>query len=150
MYIIFKASQPRGRASGSCAYERHEMQGVIIKCTCSVFVNLRPHLLHICSRHQFSSPERNRLPLWDSNPHSSVYQTERITTLPRGRPEHAFGSSSSVLFVKPPKSGHPLGQERTSLLGGCPHFRGQNVHMHLGERSSILSRSTHSGWSGFH
>ena len=25
---IFKASQPRGRATGSRAYERHEMQGV--------------------------------------------------------------------------------------------------------------------------
>ena len=38
-HIIFKASQPRGRASGSRAYGRHEMQGVIIKCTrheCSV------------------------------------------------------------------------------------------------------------------
>ena len=37
--IIFKASQSRGRASGSRAYERHEIQGVIIKCTrheCSV------------------------------------------------------------------------------------------------------------------
>ena len=33
VYIIFKASQPRGRASGSRAYGRHEMQGVIIKCT---------------------------------------------------------------------------------------------------------------------
>ncbi len=46
---MFKASQPRGRASGSRAYERHEMQGVIIKFTrheCSV-VNLRPHLLRI-------------------------------------------------------------------------------------------------------
>ena len=64
-FIIFKASQPRGRASGSHAYERHEMQGVIIKCTrdeCSVFVNLRPHLLRIRSRHQFSLPEKNRLP----------------------------------------------------------------------------------------
>ena len=63
-FIIFKASQPRGRASGSHAYERHEMQGVIIKCTrdeCSVFVNLRPHLLRIRSRHQFSLPEKNRL-----------------------------------------------------------------------------------------
>ena len=31
------------------------MQGVILKCTrheCSVFVNLRPHLLRIRSRHQ--------------------------------------------------------------------------------------------------
>ena len=28
LYIIFKASQPRGRASGSRAYGRHEMQGV--------------------------------------------------------------------------------------------------------------------------
>ena len=39
MHRIFKASQPRGRASGSRAYGRHEMQGVIIKCTrheCSV------------------------------------------------------------------------------------------------------------------
>ena len=27
---FFKASQPRGRASGSRAYGRHEMQGVII------------------------------------------------------------------------------------------------------------------------
>ena len=40
MLIIFKASQPRGQASGSHAYGRHEMQGVIIiKCTrheCSV------------------------------------------------------------------------------------------------------------------
>ena len=64
---FFKASQPRGWASGSRAYERHEMQGVILKCTrheCSVFVNLSPHLLRICSRHQFSSPEkRKRLPL---------------------------------------------------------------------------------------
>ena len=37
--VIFKASQPREWASGSRAYERHEMQGVIIKCTrheCSV------------------------------------------------------------------------------------------------------------------
>ena len=37
--MIFKASQPRGRASGSRAYGRYEMQGVIIKCTrheCSV------------------------------------------------------------------------------------------------------------------
>ena len=32
-YMIFKASQPRGRASGSRAYGRHEMQGVIIKYT---------------------------------------------------------------------------------------------------------------------
>jgi len=43
---FFKASQPRGRASGSRACERHKMQGVITKCTrheCSV-VNLRPHL----------------------------------------------------------------------------------------------------------
>ena len=31
--LIFKASQPRGRASGSRACERHEMQGVIIKST---------------------------------------------------------------------------------------------------------------------
>ena len=41
LYIFFKASQPRGRASGSRAYERHEMQRVILKCTrheCSVFV----------------------------------------------------------------------------------------------------------------
>ena len=39
VHIIFKASQSRGRASGSRAYERHEMQGVIIKSTrheCSV------------------------------------------------------------------------------------------------------------------
>ena len=65
MYMIFKASQPRGRALGSRAYGRHEMQGVIIKCTrheCSVFVNLRPHLLRIRSRHQFSSPEKNPAP----------------------------------------------------------------------------------------
>ena len=58
---IFKASQPRGQASGSRAYERHEMQGVILKCTrheCFVFVNLRPHLLCIRSRHQFSLPEK--------------------------------------------------------------------------------------------
>ena len=27
---IFRASQPRGRASGSRAYGRHEMQGVIL------------------------------------------------------------------------------------------------------------------------
>ena len=36
---IYKASQPRGQASGSRAYGRHEMQGVIFKCTrheCSV------------------------------------------------------------------------------------------------------------------
>ena len=40
LYKIFKASQPRGRASGSRVYERHEMQGVIIKCIrheCSVY-----------------------------------------------------------------------------------------------------------------
>ena len=63
--MIFKASQPRGRASGSRAYKRHEMQGVILKCTrheCSVFVNLKPHLLRIRSRHQFSSPEKNPAP----------------------------------------------------------------------------------------
>ena len=38
MYMIFKASQPRGRASGSRAYGRHEMQGVIIitRHECSV------------------------------------------------------------------------------------------------------------------
>ena len=87
---FFKASQPRGPASGSRAYERHEMQGVILKCSRherSVFVNLRPHLLHIRSRHQFSLPEKNRLPLRDLNPRSSVYQMEHITTLPRGRPE---------------------------------------------------------------
>ena len=42
MYVrsnIYKASQPRGRASGSRAYGRHEMQGVIFKSTrreCSV------------------------------------------------------------------------------------------------------------------
>jgi len=30
MYVFFKASQPRGRALGSCAYKRHEMQGVIL------------------------------------------------------------------------------------------------------------------------
>ena len=56
-WLFYKASQPRGRASGSRAYERHEMQGVIFKCTrheCSVFVNLWPHLLRIHSRHQFS------------------------------------------------------------------------------------------------
>ena len=48
VHIFFKASQPRGWVSGSRAYERHEMQGVILKCTrheCSVFVNLRPLLL---------------------------------------------------------------------------------------------------------
>ena len=56
---IFKASQPRGRASGSRAYGRQEMQGVIFRHECSVFVNLRPHLLRIRSRHQFSSPEKN-------------------------------------------------------------------------------------------
>ena len=64
MYIVFKDSQPRGRASGSRAYERHEMQGVIIKYTrheCSV-VNLRPHLFRIRCRHQFSSPEKNPAP----------------------------------------------------------------------------------------
>ena len=58
---IFKASQPWERASGSRAYERHEMQGVTFKYTrheCSVFVNLRPHQLHIRSRHQFSSLEK--------------------------------------------------------------------------------------------
>ena len=58
---IYKASQPRGWASGSRAYGRHEMQGVIFKSTrheCSVFVNLRPLLLRIRSRHQFSSPEK--------------------------------------------------------------------------------------------
>ena len=57
---IYKVSQPRGWASGSCAYGRHEMQGV--KCTrheCSVIVNLRPLLLLIRSRHQFSSLEKN-------------------------------------------------------------------------------------------
>ena len=62
---IFKASQPRGRASGSRAYGRHEMQGVILKYTrhkCSVFVKLRPHLLRIRGRHQFSSPEKNPAP----------------------------------------------------------------------------------------
>ena len=69
LLIFFKASQPRGRASGLCAYERHEMQGVILICTryeCSV-VNLRPHLLRIHSRHQFSSSEKKkkRLPLRD-------------------------------------------------------------------------------------
>jgi len=56
---ISKASQPRGWASGSHAYGRHEMQGVIFKSTrheCSVFVNLWPLLLHIHSRHQFFSP----------------------------------------------------------------------------------------------
>ena len=45
---VYKASQPRGRASGSRAYGRHEMQGVIFKSTrheCSVFVNLWP-LVH--------------------------------------------------------------------------------------------------------
>ena len=102
-FIILKASQPRGRASGSRAYERHEMQGVIIKCTrheCSV-VNLRSHLLRIRSRHQFSSPEKNRLPLRDSNPRSSVYQTERITTLPRGRPEGRVRIPMSALETKP-------------------------------------------------
>ena len=53
---VYKASQPRGRASGSRVYGRHEIQGVIFKSTrheCSVFVNLRPHLLRIRSRHQF-------------------------------------------------------------------------------------------------
>ena len=58
---IYKASQPRGRASGSRAYGRQEMQGVIFKSTrheCSVFVNLRPLLLRIRSRHQFSLPEK--------------------------------------------------------------------------------------------
>ena len=35
------------------------------------FVNLRPLLLRIRSRHQFSSPEKNWLPLRDSNPRSS-------------------------------------------------------------------------------
>ena len=62
---IYKASQPRGRASGSRAYGRQEMQGVIFKSTrheCSVFVNLRPLLLRIRSRHQFSSPEKNPAP----------------------------------------------------------------------------------------
>ena len=40
------------------------MHGVIFKSTrheCSVFVNLRPLLLRIRSRHQFSSPEKNTL-----------------------------------------------------------------------------------------
>jgi len=32
IYYIFKASQPRGQSSSSRAYERHEMQGVILKC----------------------------------------------------------------------------------------------------------------------
>ena len=62
---MYKASQPRDRASGSHAYGRHEMQGVIFKCTrheCSVFVNLRPFLLHIRSRHQFSSLEKKPAP----------------------------------------------------------------------------------------
>ena len=98
------ASQPRGRASGSRAYGRHEMQGVIFKCTrheCSVFVNLRPHLLRICSRHQFSSPEKNQFPLRDSNPRSSVYQMERITTLPRGRPKGRVRIPVSALKTKP-------------------------------------------------
>ena len=57
---IYKASQPRGRASGSRAYGRQGVQGVIFKSTrheCSVFVNL-PLLLHIRSTHQFSSPEK--------------------------------------------------------------------------------------------
>ena len=64
-YIIFKASQPRGRASGSRAYGRYEMQGVIIINVLgmnALFVNLRPHLLRIRSRHQFSSPEKNPAP----------------------------------------------------------------------------------------
>ena len=103
MYMLFKASQPRGRASGSCAYERHEIQGVILKCTrheCSV-VNLRTHLLHIHSRHQFSSPEKKWLPLRDSNTRSSVYQTEHITTLPRGRPEGRVRIPVSALETKP-------------------------------------------------
>ena len=82
---LFKASQPRGRASGSHAYGRHEMQGVILKCTrheFSVFVNLRPHLLRIRNRHQFSSPEKKKqLPLRDSNPRSSIYQTENTNSL---------------------------------------------------------------------
>ena len=59
----------RGSGVGSRAYGRHEIQGVILKCTrqeCSVFVNLRPHLLRIRSRHQFSSPKKIRLPLRDS------------------------------------------------------------------------------------
>ena len=30
---IYKASQPRGRASGSRAYGRQEMQGVVFKST---------------------------------------------------------------------------------------------------------------------
>ena len=58
---IYKASQPRGWASGSRAYGRHEMQGVIFKSTrheCSVVI-LRPLLLRIRSRHQFSLPEKN-------------------------------------------------------------------------------------------
>ena len=65
--FIFKASQPRGRASGSHACEGHEMQGVIFKCTrheCSVFVKLKPLLLRIRGRHQFSSLEKKRLPLY--------------------------------------------------------------------------------------
>ena len=101
---IYKASQPRGRASGSRAYGSHEMQGVMFKCTrheCSVFVNLRPLLLCIRSRHEFSSPEKNWLPLQDLNPHSSVYQTERITTLPRGRPEGRVRIPVSALETKP-------------------------------------------------
>ena len=80
------------------------MQGVILKSTrheCSVFVNLRPYLLRIRSRHQFSSPEKNRLPVRDSNPRSSVYQTERITTLPRGRPEGRVRIPVSALETKP-------------------------------------------------
>ena len=80
------------------------MQGVILKSTrheCSVFVNLRPYLFRIRSRHQFSSPEKNRLPVRDSNPRSSVYQTERITTLPRGRPEGRVRIPVSALETKP-------------------------------------------------
>ena len=79
------------------------MQGVIINVLGmnALFVNLRPHLLRIRSRHQFSSPEKNRLPLRDSNPRSSVYQMERITTLPRGRPEGRVRIPVSALETKP-------------------------------------------------
>ena len=65
------------------------------------FVNLRPHLLCIRSRHQFFLQEKKQLPLQDSNPHSSVYQTECITTLPRGKPEVKVQIPVSALETKP-------------------------------------------------
>ena len=73
------------------------MQGVIFKCTrheCSVFVNLRPLLLCIRSRHQFFLPEKYGI-------HTYINTQGKIQDR---RDECVF---QSLMRASLPKDGHP-------------------------------------------